>query len=152
MLRARAHVQRRSRKARYGEGLGVGDILEYAGALPHGKPQVPGQFWYQYSFFKSTSSKDEELEISVPRDKYVKVKSPDYPRNQRRRRAQDLYLEDFESDAQGPRGIRWNESESPPPSVQLTTFRDWAEVGSWYEELQRPQMAVTPRSRPKLPS
>ena len=42
-----------------------------------------------------------------------------------------------------------NAREAPKPSVQLTTFRDWAEVGSWYEQLQRPQMAVTPQIQAK---
>ena len=41
------------------------------------KPQVAGQFWFAYTFAKDVVTKDQELTIDVPRDKYVKVVSPD---------------------------------------------------------------------------
>jgi len=35
------------------------------------------------------------------------------------------------------------------PSVQVSTFRTWEEVGRWYGDLQKPEVAVTPAIRAK---
>src|SRR5262249_50949561 len=35
------------------------------------------------------------------------------------------------------------------PTVKMTTFRTWDEVGRWYNELQRPQLAETPKIQAK---
>src|SRR5579884_1952821 len=35
------------------KGLGVGDVLEYSVRYRTFKPQVPGQFWWEYSFDKN---------------------------------------------------------------------------------------------------
>ena len=132
------------------KALGVGDVLEYAVRYRTIRPEVRGQFWYQYSFFKYKIAKDEELEISVPRDKYVKVKSPDYPPQIKDDGARRTYIWKTSNLVAKDREESGNEQESLPPSVQLTTFRDWAEVGGWYEELQRPQLAVTPQIQAKV--
>src|SRR5262252_4012666 len=60
------------------KGLGVGDVLEYMVRYRVVKPEVPGQFWYEYSFIIGAVVKDERLEISVPADKYHKVVSPEF--------------------------------------------------------------------------
>jgi hypothetical protein len=59
------------------KALNVGDVLEYLVRYRTVKPQVSGQFWFEYSFMKNTIAEEEELEISVPADKYVKVSSPE---------------------------------------------------------------------------
>jgi len=60
------------------KGLSVGDVLEYLVRYRVTKPEVPGQFWQEYSFAKSAIAKDERLEISTPAAKYVKVVSPEF--------------------------------------------------------------------------
>ena len=40
--------------------------------------------------------------------------------------------------------------EGRQPSVQITTFRSWEEVGHWYAELQGRQSVVTPEIRAKV--
>ena len=60
------------------KGLAVGDVLEYLVRYRTTKPEVPGHFWYEASFIKDAIIKDEQLEIDVPADKYVKVVSPDF--------------------------------------------------------------------------
>jgi hypothetical protein len=60
------------------KGLGVGDVLEYRIRLRTIKAQVPGQFWFEYSFNKKSIVQDETLEISLPSGKYVKIVSPDF--------------------------------------------------------------------------
>ena len=66
------------------KALAVGDSLEYKVRFRITKPQVPGQFWFQYDFMKlfpvkeeELVVKEEELVVNVPRDKYVQVESPD---------------------------------------------------------------------------
>ncbi|HEU5336653.1 MAG TPA: DUF3857 domain-containing protein [Terriglobales bacterium] len=130
-------------------GLGVGDELEYQARYHTVHPEVPGQFWFEYSFPKNVIARDELLQITVPRDKYVKVSSPD--------------LKPEIKDEGGTRTYTWKTSnlqveestpqpgppEAPLPTVQLTTFHSWEEVGRWYSQLQAPQAAVTPAIRAK---
>lgn len=131
------------------KALDVGDILEYLVRYRTLKAQVPGEFWYEYTFTKAYITRDEELEITVPREKYVKVSSPDLspavkedgPRKVYAWKTSNLDLKD--------RDALLKKSEAPKPSVSITTFRSWEEVGRWYDELQRSQVAVTPQIRAK---
>ena len=130
-------------------GLGVGDELEYQIRFRTVHPEVPGQFWFEYNFPKNVIAKDELLQITVPRDKYVKVSSPSLKPEIRDEGAtrtytwktSNLQVEDSTSQP-GPH-------EAKPPSVQVTTFHSWEEVGRWYSQLQAPQAAVTPAIRAK---
>ena len=85
---------------------------------------------------------DEELEINVPKDRQIKLKTkPGY---------------DAKITEEGDRRIyRWTHSrlkdeddakkkkKKPPkpedqiPSVELTTFKSWEELGAWYAALER---------------
>src|SRR5258706_11737611 len=60
------------------KGLGVGDVLEFAMHERVTKPLAPGQFWLDYTFTKNLILLDERLEVTLPRERAVKVKSPDY--------------------------------------------------------------------------
>ena len=82
----------------------------------------------------------------------MKVESPDYKPKIKDEGARRIYTWKTSNLIVKNREDMLNARTAPAPSVQVTTFRDWAEVGSWDEQLQRPQMAVTPRSRRKLPS
>jgi hypothetical protein len=57
------------------KGLSVGDILEYQIKEHTTKPLAPGQFWTAYAFARDRIVLDEELEISLPRERAVKIKS-----------------------------------------------------------------------------
>ncbi len=132
------------------KGLSVGDILEYSIRYRVIRPEVPGQFWFEQSFINDAVVKKEQLQISVPKDKYVKVVSPEFK--------PDV------ADEGGRRIYRWTHSnlevkpkdpnEIPPrtfpnPSVQLTTFANWEDVGRWYGGLQKDAMETTPAIRAK---
>ncbi len=131
------------------KGLGAGDELEYLLRYRTLEPEVAGQFWFEYMFPKNVIAKDEELQISVPRDKYVKVSSPDLKPDIRDTETTRIYswktanlqVEDDSEQA--------NKTELPNPSVQVTTFHSWEEVGQWYSQLQAPQATVTPAVRAK---
>ncbi len=59
------------------KGLGVGDTLEYKVTQRTLKPEVPGQFWFEYSFNKDLICLTEELEVDMPADKAVTVANAD---------------------------------------------------------------------------
>ncbi|HEY3974307.1 MAG TPA: DUF3857 domain-containing protein [Candidatus Sulfotelmatobacter sp.] len=126
------------------KGLGVGDVLEYLVRFRVVKPEVPGQFWYEHNFNKNAIVKDEKLELSVPAEKYVKVVSPDFKPEVKDAGGRRIYswthsnLEVKEKDPNEiPRRI------PPNPSVQVTTFKSWEEVGGWYGGLQKEPLEVT---------
>jgi tetratricopeptide (TPR) repeat protein len=132
------------------KGLAVGDMLEYLIRYRVVKPQVPGQFWHEYSFIKDAIVKDEHLEIRVPAAKYVKVSSPDFKPQIREEGVQRIYLWDHSNLARPAKDVNEIPLRTPSkPSVQMTTFRDWEEVGSWYANLQKDSSAVTPAIRAK---
>ena len=132
------------------KGLSVGDALEYLVRYRVVKPEVPGHFWEQYSFTNSSIAKDERLELSVPREKYVKVVSPEFKPEVKEEDARRVYrwthsnLSVKEKDPQEiPRRI------PPNPDVQITTFASWDDVGRWYGDLQKDPLAVTPDIKAK---
>lgn len=131
------------------KALGVGDLLEYLVRYRTLKPQVPGQFWYEYTFMKVYIARDEELDISVPTDKYIKISSPDLPPAVKENAGRKIYTWKTSNLDLKDREALLKKSEAPKPSVSITTFRSWEEVGQWYDELQRPQVAVTPQIKAK---
>ena len=132
------------------KGLGVGDVLEYLVRYRIIKPEVPGHFWHEYSFAKNAISKDERLEISVPATKYVKVVSPEFKPDVKEEEGRRIYrwthsnlIVKQKDPEEIPRRI------PPRPDVQVTTFANWEEVGSWYGGLQKTQLEVTPAIQSK---
>jgi tetratricopeptide (TPR) repeat protein/transglutaminase-like putative cysteine protease len=126
------------------KGLGVGDELEYLVRFRVVKPQVPGQFWYEHSFSNEAIIQNEELEISTPAGKYIKIVSPDFKPEIRDEAGRRIYrwtysnLEVKEKDPNEiPKRIPSN------PSVQVTTFASWEDVGRWYGDLQKDSLEVT---------
>jgi len=131
------------------KGLGVGDTLEYQVTLRILKPEVPGHFWFEYSFQKDLIAFDEQLDLDLPAAKAVTVASAD--------------LQPVITSANGRKFYHWASSnlarpdpDAPPksvkhwkPSVQVTTFASWEQVGAWYQSLQRDSLAVTPAIQAK---
>lgn len=131
------------------KGLGVGDTLEYDYTLRTLKADVPGEFWLEYSFEKNLIILDEQLEIDLPAEKPVTVASAD--------------LQPVITSSNGRKVYRWTSSnlarpdpDAPPkstkkwkPSVQVTTFSSWQQVGAWYNALQKDSLAVTPAIQAK---
>lgn len=127
-------------------GLAPGDTLEYAAWWHLAKPLAPGQFWFAHNFSHDFIVLHEELQVSIPKDRAVKWKSPNN---------QPKIVEDA-----GRRIFTWTSSQLqqksddeqkkeaedklyytakgklPPPDVQMSTFQTWAEVGAWYNSLQ----------------
>jgi transglutaminase-like putative cysteine protease len=133
------------------KGLGVGDTLEYQIALNTLKPEVPGHFWFEYSFQKDLINLDEQVDLDIPADKAVTVASA----------ATDA--QPSISTSAGRKLYHWASAnlarpdpDAPPksvkhwkPSIQVTTFSSWEQVGAWYQSLQRDSLAVTPAIQAK---
>jgi tetratricopeptide (TPR) repeat protein len=122
------------------KGLGVGDMLEYQITVRLHTPLIPGQFWFAYDFEKASIALDEEVEVNVPGEGAVKVKSPE--------------LKPAITETGNRRIYTWKTAnheakkndeprrEFPPPSILLSTFKSWEELGRWWNGLE--QQAVTP--------
>jgi len=125
--------------------LRPGDVLEYRFIRTTVSPLAPGQFWTTYNFSEKGIILDEELEINVPKDREIKLKSkagydPKITDEGDRRIYHWTHsrLKD-EDDSDKKKKVR-SPMQLPPeetPSVQLTTFKSWQGLGAWYGSLER---------------
>jgi len=126
------------------KGLGVGDTLEYQMTLRTLKPDVPGQFWTEYTFEKNLIVLDEQLDLDVPADKQVTVTSAETQPTVTTNAGRKLYhwashnLARPDPDATPKSTKHWK------PDVQVTTFATWQQVGEWYAKLAEDRVALTP--------
>jgi len=133
------------------KGLEVGDTLEFSRREHLHTPLDPGQFWYTYSFFHAGIALEETFEISVPLERYVKVESPKYPPVITELGSYKIYiwktanLEVKDEKAESTAA----DEEANRPSIQLTSFRDWNEVGKWISSLFVPREAISPEIQQK---
>lgn len=136
------------------KGLSIGDMVEYQCHWNATKPLVPGQFWMSFDFDDEEIVLHQKVEVGVPRNRQVKVKSPsDAP-----------VISENGSD----RVYTWTHSNLtrkthtklelaqlvvtgtfPGPDIQLSSFRSWEEVGRWYDGLQRERSTPSPEIRAK---
>jgi hypothetical protein len=126
--------------------LKPGDFLEYRVTTTIIKPAAPGQFWFAHNFLRDPSAREESLEIDVPRDREVHLKTG-------RGGAPLATVVESEAGNGIPRRVyRWRVQQengepakeaaakktAPSPAnsgaadVQLTTFQNWEEVARWY--------------------
>lgn len=129
------------------KGLAVGDLLEYRTELQVTHPLISGEFWYEYAFSHDHAMKQQELEISVPGEKYVQVNSPDFKPVVTKLRGRTEYL--WKIPESSGKAITPLRTGSDFPSVQLTTFRSWKDVGNWWSRLERQAAIPTPDVRAK---
>ncbi len=108
------------------KGLGVGDTLQFQIRKVRTASQILDQFWYTHDFFTAGVILDEALTVRVPAGKYVKVSQLKVAKQQGK-----------------------TATAKSPPSVRLTTFHNWQEIGRWYEGLQSAQTVVTPSIQAK---
>jgi Domain of Unknown Function with PDB structure (DUF3857) len=128
--------------------LRPGDRLEYSFRTDIHTAMVPGQFWAEYSFEKKAIMLDEQFELDLPADRAVKLKyAPGFTPKVEEKGGRKIYRwshANLKTDDGRPA-----DDEPPAPDIQLSSFRDWAEVSRWYAGLEEPQAAVTPAIRAK---
>jgi len=137
-------------------GLSVGDEVLFQYTTKQ-SPLVPGQFWYQYSFAKDAVLDSESVTIDVPRERKIQIHfDPEYRPATKEvgdRKIYEWHAANHTVDASD--SAKWNAQKqlatgsAPPPSIELSTFESWEQVGSWYYGLQRDRIAVTPAIRAK---
>ncbi|HYL10615.1 MAG TPA: DUF3857 domain-containing protein [Candidatus Acidoferrales bacterium] len=136
--------------------LKPGDFLEYRVTTTITKPAAPGQFWFAHNFLRDPRAREESLEIDVPRDREVHLKT-------RREGVPPAAVVESEAGSGIPRRVyRWRvlqESAEPakemaakktaasaPNSgaadIQLTTFQSWEEVARWYSSQEKAGASV----------
>jgi len=124
--------------------LRPGDVLEYQFVRTIVSPMTPGQFWASYDFRDSGIVLDEQLEINVPKSRQIKLKSepgaePKITDDGDRRiyRWKHSRLEDEDDSATKKKKSARRRAEDRVPSVQLTTFESWQQMGDWYAGLEK---------------
>ncbi len=137
-------------------GLEPGDTLEYSVRWHLEKPLATGQFWFGYQFIKSAIVLDEQVVISVPHEREVKLKSQTIQPTEREGNGRRIYtwktsnLESVsvaeQKKVQSYDAIR---GLLPPPDVLISSFRSWEEVGRWYGRLQQEKIQPSPEVKAK---
>ncbi len=137
--------------------LRPGDTLEYKVTTTIQTSLAPNQFWFTYDFDHNVIILHESLEVNVPKDRQVKLKTEEgfAPKesiegdrkiyrwenaNLKRKTDEELRKE------YRKRRLRQDDDQ---PSVQLTTFQSWQELGKWYAPLQRDRITATPELKAK---
>jgi hypothetical protein len=99
---------------------------------------------------------DEQLEVNVPRDRTVKLKTKpgsepkiadEKDRRVYRWTASHLVRDDDDKDKDKSKKKKKKSEETP--AVQMTTFGSWEEVGRWYAGLEKDRRVPSPEIRAK---
>jgi tetratricopeptide (TPR) repeat protein len=123
------------------KGMEIGDVLEYDIKVHFQTPLIPGQFWYAYNFNRANIVLAEELEIKVPKDRAVKVASANLQpviTEDAGRKTYTWKTSNLDRKASDAAALARSPLHIPPPSVQITTFRNWDEIAQWYRGLEDP--------------
>lgn len=136
-------------------GLSVGDTVEYD-TVTTSKPLVSGQFWHSFHFESQAICLDEQVELDVPKDRSLKIKSPpglapemwnEGERRVYRWKTSNLnvpkpleLLKSFRIDVQHMlEGAR----PAMPQTVAFSSFQSWQDVANWYASLERDRREPT---------
>jgi tetratricopeptide (TPR) repeat protein len=138
------------------KGLEIGDVVEYQSHNVAKTALDPGQFWFAFNFFRAGICLHEELQVSVPRDRYVKVESPKLQPTTADQGAYRVYTwksANLQTEAEkkaAQAAANTPESDEPErPAVQITSFRNWDELGQWMGGLVASRAVVTPQIKAK---
>jgi tetratricopeptide (TPR) repeat protein/transglutaminase-like putative cysteine protease len=137
-------------------GLRPDEVLEYDLVTVIHTPLASGQFWTEYDFDKNSIILDEQLDIDIPKDRAVKLKTkpgrdPKITEANGRRRyhweSSHLVREDDKKDKDARKKPKKKPDEFP--AVQMTTFTSWEQVGRWYATLEHDRRQPAPEIRAK---
>jgi len=137
------------------KSLAVGDVLEVDLRWTSHDAIAPGHFWYDHNFFIQGICLDEQLEVSVPRDTPVKITASNPVPQIKEEGSRRIYsfrsshLEKAGDKSEDEKIPSWEKNfyGADPPSVRISSFASWSDVGAWYAGLQQPRVQVTPQIR-----
>jgi tetratricopeptide (TPR) repeat protein len=129
-------------------GLRPGEVLEYDIVTNIQTAIAPGQFWMEHSFAKNGIVLDEQLELNIPSARKITLENqpgndPKVTEENGRRiyRWTSSHREREDQFNDKPKKKKSNKPE--PPSVQMTTFANWEELGRWYAALEKDRRTPT---------
>jgi tetratricopeptide (TPR) repeat protein len=134
------------------KGLEVGDTLEYAYRERVTMPLAPGEYWFQHSFIRVGVVLQEELEVSVPLDRYLSANSSTVHPTVTEKgayRVLDWKTSHLEPTSNNKKSQVEQPDEQKPADVLLSSFRTWDEIGNWVKSLVDPQVVPTPEIKAK---
>jgi len=141
------------------KGLGVGDLLEYQAHWQQNKPLIPGQFWLDYNFAHAGIVLQEIVEVSVPRGRAIKLKSSAIKPVITESGQYEVYTwtssnlkdKDDKQEKQEQQETTWQQVRGrlPRPEIELSSFKNWEELGEWYQALQRDRVKPSPEIQAK---
>ncbi|HEX3187759.1 MAG TPA: DUF3857 domain-containing protein [Pyrinomonadaceae bacterium] len=146
-------------------GLRPGDQLEYHLVWNIQTPLAKNHFWVEHDFVeRGPIVLSDELVVNIPATSKVKLKTEagyeptvkeesgrrtyTWKKAQLKRAADEEEKEKEKAEAAEDEEVEEKDPDEIRPHVQLTTFQSWAEVGQWYEELQRDR--VVPDAKIKI--
>jgi Flp pilus assembly protein TadD len=142
-------------------GVSVGDVVEYD-VVTKSVPLLAGEFWQTWNFLTNAICLDEQLDLNIPGNRLLKIKSPPETepsvRSDGDRRIYHWATATLEyPEVANPMGkmkfdvktMLEGVQPSEPRQVLFSTFRSWDAVGRWYAELEHDRRAVTPEIRAK---
>jgi transglutaminase-like putative cysteine protease len=121
--------------------LQPGDVLEYRTVTRVETPLAAGNFWYEYTFPKGVVVEEDRLEVNVPKERELKLKTPNRKPETQDSGDRRIYTW-VEKNIHPDPDQAAAEEETPRPDIQLTTFTDWKQVAQWYAKLQGERMTV----------
>ncbi|MGH9731786.1 MAG: DUF3857 domain-containing protein [Candidatus Acidiferrales bacterium] len=120
--------------------IAIGDTLSYEAETKIVKPAAPGEFWYSQNFLLNTRAHDEELQIDLPADRAVHLKTaPQFPPTVTTIGARKLYTWKRTDAETAPAKTSSDEDaqrQSKPPDVVLTSFANWEAAGKWLASIE----------------
>jgi tetratricopeptide (TPR) repeat protein/transglutaminase-like putative cysteine protease len=135
------------------KGLSLGDVLEYHTAEHVTKPLAPDEFWTGYTFTREAIILDEEVEISVPRERKVKVRSATVEPAISEAGGYRVFMwhnsnlkrKDDSNDKRESTELAWQMARGRLPQfdIILSSFASWDDVGRWYNNLQQEKVKPT---------
>jgi len=134
-------------------GLQPGQELEYSIVVRTEKPLIPDQFWTEYSFEKQVIVLDEELEVNLPREREIKLKTqPGFEpqvRDEGDRRIYRWTSSNRKRESDSDKKKKPKRPKPELPDIELSTLSSWDEVGRWYWDLQKDRIVPTAAVRAK---
>ncbi|MDE1176912.1 MAG: DUF3857 domain-containing protein [Edaphobacter sp.] len=121
--------------------LRQGDKLEYKVHIVGTRADAPGQFWGQETFGLWAVILSQNIELHVPKTKYVKVWSPTVAPVKSETGDEVVYRwtgSQLESTTSKDSKLKHREiaPKGELPTIAWTTFKSWEEVGGWYRGLE----------------
>jgi hypothetical protein len=125
------------------KSLAVGDVLEVDLLWTRHDAIAPGHFWYDHNFFIQGICLDEQLDLSVPRDTPVKITASNPAPQIKEEGTRRIYsfrsshLEKAADKSEDDKIPSWEKDfyGVDPPTVRISSFASWADVGAWYASL-----------------